>query len=163
MGVALQHLPGAGDHVLLHQRLGHAHGVDGVRRLIRGEEYRLLHPVGDAGGDDVVRPQDVGFHRLHGVKLAGGYLLQRRGVEHVVYPAKGADDGGVVPHVPDVEPELLRICRKRLLIGMTHIVLLLLVPGENAYLPNIRRQEPMQDGVAEGTGSASDEQDPMAE
>jgi len=39
---------------------------------------------------------------------------------------------------------------------VAHVVLLLLVAGEDADLADVRMQEMFQDSVAEGTGTASD-------
>ena len=41
---------------------------------------------------------------------------------------------------------------------VAHIVLLLLVPGEDPDLPDVRIQETVQNGVAEGPGAAGDHQ-----
>jgi len=62
----------------------------------------------------------------------------------------GIPDAGQVPHVTDVELDLV------IMVELAHIILLLLIPGEYAYLPDIGIQEPPQDSVAEGTGTAGD-------
>ena len=109
--VTRKHLPGAGDDVLFHDSLGHAHGIDRIRRLIRRQEDCLLHTVGNTGGDNVVRSDHVGLDRLHGVELAGGHLLERSGVKHIVHAAKRMDYGVIVAHIADVKLDLLRVLR----------------------------------------------------
>ena len=44
-------------------------------------------PLAMAAFERVLRAEDVGAHRLHRIELAGGHLLQRGGVEHVVHAA----------------------------------------------------------------------------
>ncbi len=42
--------------------------------------------------DDVLRPADVGLHRLEGEIFAGGHLFERGGVEHHVgFPERRGD------------------------------------------------------------------------
>lgn len=79
-------------------------------------------------------------------------------MEHIVHAPERRGDGAVVPHVADVEFDLLRAGGAGQLVGMTHVVLLFLVPGENADLPDIRGQEAVQNRMAEGAGAARDEE-----
>ena len=156
--VTRKHLPGAGDDVLFHDSLGHAHGIDRIRRLIRRQEDRLLHTVGNTGGNDIVRADHVGLDRLHGVKLTGGHLLERSGVKHIVHAAKCMDDGVIVAHIADVKLDLLRVLRIQLLIGMAHIILLFFVARENADLADVRGQKAVEHGIPERTRPAGYEQ-----
>ena len=126
--ISRQHLSGTGNHILLHDSLRHAHSVDGIGRLVRGQEDGLLHMVCNTCGDHIVRTGHVGFDRLHGVKLAGGYLLEGGGMKYIVHTAERIQNGIVIPHIAYVEFDLFRILRIQLLIGMPHIILLLLIP-----------------------------------
>ena len=123
-----QHLSGAGNHILLHDSLRHAHSVDGIGRLVRGQEDGLLHMVCNTGGDHIVRPSHIGFDRLHGIKLAGGHLFQSCGMKYIVHTAERIQNGIVIPHITYVELDFLRVLRIQLLIGVPHIILLLLIP-----------------------------------
>ena len=133
--------PGFGNSHLLLNGLGHAHGVDGVGGLVGGQADDGLHPGLDGGGEDVVRADDVGPHGLHGEELAGGHLLQSGGVEDIVHPGHGPPDGLQVPDVANVKLDLIRYLRHSGLVLVAHVVLLLLIPGEDADLANVRGEE----------------------
>ena len=156
-----QHLPGAGDHILLHDGLRHAHGIDGISRLVRRQEDCLLHMVFHTGRDHIVRTGHVGFDRFHGVKLAGGYLLEGGSVEHIIHPAERRGDGTVVPHITYVEFDFLCVLRIQLLIGVAHVVLFFLIAGKNTNLADIRGQKAIQNRMPEGAGAARDEENLM--
>ena len=123
-----QHLPRAGNHILLHDSLRHAHSVDGIGRLVRGQEDGLLHMVGYTGGNHIVGTGYIGFDRFHRIELAGGHLLQSCGMKYIVHTAERIQNGIVIPHISYVELDFLRVLRIQLLIGMPHIILLLLIP-----------------------------------
>ena len=148
--------PGLGDRDLLLDRLGHAHGVDGIRRLVGRETDDTLHPLFNGGGQHIVCADDVGAHRLHGEELAGGHLLERCGVKDVVHPVHGALDGLQIPHVANVEFDLIRHFRHLYLKFMAHIVLLLLIAGEDADLADVGRKKAVENGVAERAGPTGD-------
>ena len=141
---------------LFHHGLGGSHGVDGVGRLIGGKADDGLHLRVDGGCEDVVRADDVGLHRFQGEELAGGHLLEGRGVEDIVHPVHSVADAGQIPHVADEEAELVRCFRHGGLEGVAHVILLLLISGEDADLPDAGLQKPFQHGVAEGAGPAGD-------
>ena len=147
---------GLGDRDLLLDRLGHAHGVDGVSRLVGGETDDAFHPLFNGGGQHVVRADDVGAYCLHGEKLAGGHLLESGSMEDVVYPAHSAPDGLQIPHVTDVEFDLIRHFRHLHLKFMAHIVLLLLIAGEDTDLADVGRKKAVENGVAERAGPTGD-------
>ena len=146
-----------GHHHLLHHGLGGAHGVDGIGGLVRGQTDHALDPQLDGGGEHVVGADHVGLHGFHGEELAGGHLLQRGGVEDIVHPPHGILHGADIPDIADIVPDLLRHLRHGRLKLVAHIVLLLLVPGEDADLPDIRIQKPPQHRVAEAAGTAGDQ------
>ena len=133
--------PGLGDGHFFLDGLGHAHGVDGIGGLVGGQADDGLHPGLDGSGEDVVRADDVGPHGLHGEELAGGHLLQGGGVEDIVHPGHGPPDGLQVPDIANVKLDLIRHLRHSGLVLVAHIVLLLLIPGEDADLGNVRGQK----------------------
>ena len=147
---------GVGVDDVLHHGLGDAHGVYGVGGLVGGQADNTLHTGINGGVEDVVRADDVGLNRLHGEELAGGDLLQGSGVEDVVNTGHGVLDGLGVADIADIELDLLGGLRVPGLELVAHIVLLLLVPGEDADLLQVRVQEVLQDGGTKGTGTAGD-------
>ena len=153
-----QHLPGAGDHILLHDGLRHAHSIDGISRLVRRQEDCLLHMVFHTGRDHIVGTGHIGFDRFHGVKLAGGYLLEGGSVEHIIHPAERRGDGTVVPHITYVEFDFLCVLRIQLLIGVAHVVLFFLIAGKNTNLADIRGQKAAQYGISKGACPTGNEQ-----
>ena len=155
---ALRRHAGVGVDDVLHHGLGDAHGVDGVGRLVGGQADHPLHAGFDGGVQDVVRADDVGLHRLHGEKLAGGHLLQSRGVEYVVDAGHGVPDGLGIADVADVELHLFGGLRVPGLQLVAHIVLLFLVAGEDADLLQAGVKKMLQNGGAERAGSAGDHQ-----
>ena len=88
---------------LLHERLGHAHGVDGVDGLVGAEADDRADAGAVRGLDDVVAADDVGLHGLVGEELARRHLLERRGVEDEVGADDGVCDAVVVTDVADEE------------------------------------------------------------
>ena len=105
---------------------------------------------------DVVRANDVGLDGLHREKLAARDLLEGGGVEDVVHAAHRALERGLVAHVADIELDLAGCLRIIGLVLMPHVVLLLLVAREDADLLDVCREETLEDGVTEGTGSSGD-------
>ena len=79
-------------------------------------------------------------------------------MKDVVYPVHHAANRLEIPHVANVKFDLLRRLRHFRLKFVAHIVLLLLVTGEDADLPNVRAKKAVQHGIAEGTGPAGDEE-----
>ena len=99
-------------------------------------------------------PEDVGAHGLHGEELAGGDLLERGGVEDVVDAAHGVPHGALVAHVAYVEAHLAGVPGAGRLQAVAHVVLLLLVAGEDADLAYVRVQEVLEHRAPEGAGAA---------
>ena len=151
-GGALAQLATLGYRDLLHQGLRDAHRVDGIRGLVRGEHHDILNAVLDGREKHVLGALHVGARRLHREELARGNLLKSGGGEDVVHAAHGDVHGLLVANVADVELDL------GVLQPVTHVVLLLLVAGEDADLPDVAVQEAAEDGVAETTGAAGDEE-----
>ena len=140
----------------LHHGLGLAHGVDGVGRLIGGQAHDAVHALLDGGVKHVVRADDVGAHGLHGEELAGGHLLEGGGVEDVVHPVHGVAHALGVADVADEEAHLGGELGRLLLQTVAHVVLLLLVAGEDANLRQVGVHEVLEHGVAERAGAARD-------
>ena len=160
-GAADAGLPGGaglGHRHLLLQRLGDAHGVDGVGGLVGGEADNAFHPGLDGGGEDVVRADDVGADGLHGEELAGGHLLEGGRVEDVVHPVHGVAHRLGVADVADEEAHLGGELGRPLLQAVAHVVLLLLVAGEDADLGQVGVHEVLEHGVAEAARATGDHQ-----
>lgn len=146
-GVARKQLSRAGDDVLLHEGLRDAHRVDRVGRLVGREEDRLLDVVSDAGGNNIVRAEDVGLGRLERVELAGRDLLERRGGEAIIDAFERVGDRSVVADVADVELQLVVVEL------LPHVILLLLITREDADLLNLGFEKSPHDRVAERAGA----------
>ena len=160
---ALRRHAGVGVDHALHHGFADAHGVDGIGRLVRGQADHALYPRVDGRVEDVVRADDVRTHGLHGEELAGGHLLERGSVEDVVHARHGVAHGLRIAHVADVELDLLGVLRMLRLQLVAHVVLLLLVAGEDADLLEVGVQEVFEDGGTEGTGAAGDHQGGVGE
>ena len=135
-------------HLLL-DRLGDAHRVDRVRRLVGGQADDAADTVLDGCRQHVVRADHIGLNRLHREELAARHLLQRRRVEDVVHSRHRAAAALQAPHVSDVELYLVRVLRHTCLVLVAHVVLLLLVPGEDADLRYVCLEEAVEDSIAE--------------
>ena len=133
--------PGLGNGHLFFNSLGHAHGVDGIGGLVCRQADNGLHAELNGGGEHIVGADDIGPHGLHGEELAGGHLLQGGGVEDIVHPGHGPPDGLQVPDIANVKLDLVRYLRHLCLVLVAHIVLLLLIPGEDADLANVRGEK----------------------
>ena len=142
------------DHAL-HHGLADAHGVDGIGRLVCRQADHALHPRVDGGVEDVIGADDVRAHGLHGEELAGGNLLERCGMKDVVHARHGVTDGLGIADITDVKLHLLGVLRVLCLKLMTHIVLLLLVTGEDTDLLQVGVQEVLQNGRAKRTSTTS--------
>ena len=97
----------------------------------------------DGGTHHVFGAEHIGADRFHRIELARRYLLQRRGVEHIVHALDGVVHAVVLPHIADVELDLVVLQRD------AHVFLLLLVPAEDADLGEVRMQKALQYSVAE--------------
>ena len=139
------------DHQFLHDRLRHPHRVDRIHRLVGGEHDRALDAAGHRRLQDVLSPERVGAQCLQRIELAGGHLLQRRGVKDVVHAVERRRDAVVVADVADVELQL------RTGVAEPHVLLLLLVAAEHADLGDVGIEEPVENGVAERARPAGDQ------
>ena len=104
----------------------------------------------------VVRADDVGAHGLHGEELAGGNLLEGGGVEDVVHAVHGVAHALGVADVADEEAHLGGELGGPLLQAVAHVVLLLLIAGEDADLGQIGVHEVLEHRVAERAGASRD-------
>ena len=77
-------------------------------------------------------------------------------MEDVVHAAHRVAHGLGVAHVADEEPHLGGELGAPLLQPVAHVVLLLLVAGEDADLPEVRVDEVLEHGVAEAARAARD-------
>ena len=147
---------GIGVDDVLHHGLGDAHGVDRISCLIGGQANDTLNACVDCSVQDVISTDDVGLNSLHGEEFAGRNLLQGSSVEDVVNTGHCVTDGLRVADITDVEFDLLGGVRMLGLKLMTHIVLLLFVPGEDADFLQIGIQEVLQNGRTKRTSTTSD-------
>ena len=78
---------------------------------------------------------------FHGEELAGRHLLEGRCVEDIVSAGNGAAAGLEAADVSDIEFDLVSDIRILGLVLVTHIVLLLLITGEDADFFDVSGQE----------------------
>ena len=133
----------------LHHRLGGAHGIDGIRRLIRGQADDRFDAFVDRRRQDVFRAENVGLDRLYREELAGRHLFERRRVENVIHAVHRVFDGRDVPHIADVEFDFLGDFGHFRLKLVPHIVLFLLVAGKDPDLSDVRFQKAVENGISE--------------
>ena len=153
-----QGVPALSDRDLLFQGLADAHRIDRVRRLVRRQADHAFHTLVDGRVQHVVRADDIGLHGLHREELAAGDLLQRRRMEDVIDPAHRALQGRFVPHVADIELDLVRHVRVLRLILVPHVVLFLLIPAEDPDLADVGPEEPPQHRISETPGPPGNHQ-----
>lgn len=79
-------------------------------------------------------------------------------MEDVVDVAGGHLEGGFVVDVADKEFDLASDVRVVGLVFVAHVVVLLIIPGEDAYLLDVGLEEAFQHGVPEAPGPADDHQ-----
>ena len=147
---------GVGVDDVLHHGLGDTHSVDGVGCLIGGQADDTLDTSINSGVQHIISADDVGLDSLHGEELAGRNLFQSGSVEDVVNTGHCVTDGLRVADIADVELHLLCSVRVLGLKLMTHIVLLLLVTGEDTDLLQIGIQKVLQNGGTKRTSTTSD-------
>ncbi len=154
----VQRVAALGDGDFLFEGLADAHRVDGVGGLVGGEADDAFDAGVDGGVEDVVGADYVGLDGFHREEFAAGDLLEGSGVEDVVDAADGHLEGGAVTHVADVELDLAGGIGVAGLVFVAHVVLLLLVAGEDADLLDVSGEEAPQYGIPETTGPAGDHQ-----
>ena len=140
---------------VLHHGLGDTHSVDRIGRLVGGQADNTLNTSVNSGVEDVVRADDVGLNSLHREELAGRNLLQSSRMENVVNTRHGVLDRLRIADIADVELDLLGGLRVLGLKLVSHIILLLLVAGEDANLLEVRVKEVFQNGRTERTSTTS--------
>ena len=141
-------------NLLLHG-LGDTHGVDGIGGLIRGEADDGTYASLDGGSQDIVRADDIGLDGLHREELTARDLLQCCGMEDVIHTRHGIAARLQVAYIADKKLDLVRHVRVFHLVFVAHIVLLLLIAGEDADFSDIRTEEAIQHCVTEGSCSSS--------
>ena len=72
-------------------------------------------------------------------------MLERGGVEDEVYTGHGVQQAFGTAHIANIKLELV------IVIGQSHVMLLLLVAAEDADFGDVGLQKTAQDGVAEGS------------
>ena len=92
-------------------------------------------------------------------EFAAGHLLEGGGMEDVIDALHGIFEGALVADVTDVELDLVRHFRHTGLEIVAHVVLFLLVAGEDADFADVGAEETVEYGVAETTCASGDEED----
>ena len=132
------------DH-MLHHGLGCAHGVDGIGGLVRGQAYHAPHARVNGRMQDVVRADDIGLDSLHGEKLTGRHLLQRRGMENVVNAVYRVAHRLCVAHIADVEFDLfcmLRMPRLQCVALSSCDIMVFFLSQKNTFQPYCVKHQP---------------------
>lgn len=141
-----------GDCHLLHQRLRDTHGVDGVCRLVGGEDNDVFDTMFDGGQQYIVGTYHIGAGRLHGEELTTGNLLEGSRRKYIVDTAHGDVHRFLVA---DVANKVLHFFALKF---MAHIVLFLLIARKYAYFLNIRIEKAVEDRISETSGATGYEQ-----
>ena len=137
---------------LLHG-LGNTHGVDRIGGLVGGETDDGAYACLDGGSQDIVRTDDIGFDGLHREELTARELLQCCGMEDVIHARHGIAARLQVAYVSDKKLDLVCHVRVFHLVLVAHIVLLLLIAGEDADFSDICTEKAVQHCVTEGSCS----------
>src|SRR2546430_2765034 len=89
--------------------LGHAHHVDWLASLVRGDADHGLNGkiLFRDGAHDILRAHDVRLHRFVWRVFARGYLLHRRSIDHDVHVAQCRYHARVITDVADAELQFL--------------------------------------------------------
>ena len=142
-----------GDGNLLLHGLGDTHGVDGIGGLIRGETDDGSYSCLNSSSQNIVRANDIGFDGLHREELTARDLLQCCGMEDVIHARHGIAARLQIAYIADKKLDFMGHIRVFHLVLVTHIVLLLLIAGEDADFSDIRTEEAVQHCVTEGSCS----------
>ena len=143
------------DGDLLLHGLGDTHGVDGIGGLVGGEADDGTYACLNSSSQDIVRADDIGLDGLHREELTARDLLQCCGMEDVIHARHGVAARLQVAYVSDKKLDLVCHVRVFHLVLVTHIILLLLIAGEDADFSYIRTEKAVQYCVTEGTCSSS--------
>ena len=144
---------GNGDFLL--HGLGDTHGVDGIGGLVGGETDDGSYACLNSSGQDIVRSDDIGLDGLHREELTARDLLQCCGMEDVIHARHGIAARLQVAYIADKKLDLMGHIRVFHLVFVAHIVLLLLIAGEDADFSDICTEKAIQHCVTEGTCSTS--------
>ena len=126
---------------LLLNSLGDAHGIDGIGGFVCGEADDALDTGIDGGIEGVVGTNDIGLDGFHREELARGHLLEGSSMEDIVHTLHSVFQRALVAHITNVELDLTGHFGHTGLILVAHVVLLLLVAGEDADLANVGAEE----------------------
>ena len=151
LGIARVATLGDGD-LLLHG-LGDTHGVDGIGGLVGGEADDGTYASLDGSSQDIVRADDIGLDGLHREELTARDLLQCCGMKDVIHTRHGVAARLQVTYITDKELDLVCHIGVFHLILVAHIVLLLLIAGEDADFSDVCTEETVQHCVTEGSCS----------
>ena len=136
---------------LLHHGLADTHGIDGIGGLVGRKHHHILYTMRYGRFQYIVRADHIGLHSLQREELATGNLLQGGGRKHIIHSYHSTINGLAITHVTDIEFYF------RILQGMPHIVLLLLITAKDANFLDSAIKKATQYRVTERTCSASNQ------
>ena len=112
----------------------------------------------NGSSQDIVRAYDIGPNRFHREKLTGGHLLQSGSVENIIRAGNRTPATLQAAHIADVEFDFVCDVGVSGLVFVPHVVLFLLVTGEDADFFDIRCKETLEHSIPERTGTTGDHQ-----
>ena len=118
-----------------------------------------LHTCIDGGIQRIIRTNHIGLDGFHREELTAGHLLQGCCMEDIIDSLHGIVQGAPVAYVTDIELNFACDLGHTRLEVVTHIVLLLLVAGEDTDLADVGLEETVEYCVAEAAGASGDEED----
>lgn len=139
-------------NLLLHG-LGDTHGVDGIGGLVGGETNDGSYTCLNSSSQDIVRTNDIGLDGLHWEELTARDLLQCCGMEYIIHTGHGVAARLQVAYIADKEFDLVCHIGVFHLVLVAHIVLLLLIAGEDTDFSDVCTEEAVQYCVTEGSCS----------
>ena len=137
---------------------GHAHGVDRISGLVGGEEHHAFNLVFDCSGDDIVGAEDVGADCFNREEFAGRNFFQGGGMEDIVGAEHDITDGIDIPDIADIELDFAGKFGMFGLQEVPHGVLFLFIAADDPYFPNITGEKMFENGRAERTGPARNDE-----
>lgn len=153
--LGLARIAALGNGDLFFNSLGYTHSVDGVSGLVGGKTDNGTYSCLYGCGQDIVRTDDIGLDGLHREELTARNLLQCCGMEDIIHTGHGVAARLQVAYVSDKEFDFMGHVRVFHLVFVAHIVLLLLIAGEDTDFSDICTEKAIQYCVTEGTCSSS--------
>ena len=144
---------------LFHQGLRDTHRIDRISSLVCRQHHHILHPMLNRGKKDIVGTHHIGHRSLHREELTARHLLQSRSRKHIIHPAHSHIHRSLIPHISYIELHLRRHLRIISLKMMPHVILLLLIPREDPYLPDVTSEKTTKHGITKTARTTCNQQD----